>query len=88
MVITFKAPFAKIDANRLFERDFILETGEVAFRHGKYDRQDFEKVINATEGKPVEGSSSIILAYNCFLKTLTPTKSTGTRSSRMFGSFA
>ena len=45
MVIFFKALCAKIDADRLFERDFVLETGEVALRHGKYDRQDFEKVV-------------------------------------------
>lgn len=74
MVIFFKALCAKIDANRLFERDFVLETGEVALRHGKYDRQDFEKVVNATGSEPVEGSSSIVLAYNYFLKNIDPEK--------------
>ena len=74
MVIFFKALCAKIDANRLFERDFVLETGEVALRHDKYDRQDFEKVVNATGSEPVEGSSAIIGAYNYFLKNIDPEK--------------
>ena len=74
MVIFFKALCAKIDANRLFKRDFVLETGEVALRHGKYDRQDFEKVVNATGSEPVEGSSAIIGAYNYFLKNIDPEK--------------
>lgn len=74
MVIFFKALCAKIDANRLFERDFVLETGEVALRHGKYDRQDFEKVVNATGCEPVKGSSAIVLAYNFFLKNIDPEK--------------
>ena len=74
MVIFFKALCAKIDANRLFERDFVLETGEVALRHGKYDRQDFEKVVSATGREPVEGSSAIIGAYNYFLKNIDPEK--------------
>ena len=64
MVIFFKALCARIDADRLFERDFVLETGEVALRHGKYDRQDFEKVVSAASCEPLEGSSAIILAYN------------------------
>ena len=74
MVIFFKALCARIDADRLFERDFVLETGEVALRHGKYDRQDFEKVVSATGCEPVEGSSSIVLAYNYFLKNIDPEK--------------
>ena len=72
MVIFFKALCARIDADRLFERDFVLETGEVALRHGKYDRQDFEKVVSATGCEPVEGS--IVLAYNYFLKNIDPEK--------------
>lgn len=74
MVIFFKALCAKIDAGRLFERDFILETGEVALRHGKYDWQDFEKVVSATGSEPIEGSSAIVLAYNYFLKNIDPEK--------------
>ena len=74
MVVFFKALCAKIDAGRLFERDFVLETGEVALRHGKYDRQDFEKVVSATGCEPVEGSSAIVRAYNYFLKNIDPEK--------------
>lgn len=74
MVIFFKALCSRIDADRLFERDFVLETGEVALRHGKYDRQDFEKVVSATGREPIEGSSSIVLAYNYFLKNIDPEK--------------
>lgn len=74
MVIFFKALCAKNGTNNLFERDFVLETGEVALRHGKYDRQDFEKVVNATGSEPVEGSSAIIGAYNYFLKNIDPEK--------------
>lgn len=74
MVIFFKALCAKNGTNNLFERDFVLETGEVALRHGKYDRQDFEKVVNATDCEPLEGSSAITLAYNYFLKNIDPEK--------------
>ena len=74
MVIFFKALCARIDANKLFERDFVLETGDVALRHGKYDQRDFEKVVNATSCEPLEGSSAIILAYNYFLKNIDPEK--------------
>lgn len=74
MVIFFKALCAKNGTNNLFERDFVLETGDVALRHGKYDRQDFEKVVSATGREPLEGSSAIVLAYNYFLKNIDPEK--------------
>ncbi len=74
MVIFFKALCAKNGTNNLFERDFVLETGDVALRHGKYDRQDFEKVVSATSCEPLEGSSAIVLAYNYFLKNIDPEK--------------
>ena len=74
MVFFLKALCAKIDAGRLFERDFVLETGDVTLRHGKYDREDFEKVISATGCEPVEGSPAIVLAYNYFLKNINPEK--------------
>ena len=43
-------------------------------RHGKYDRQDFEKVVKATGCEPLEGSSAIIRAYNYFLQNIDPEK--------------
>ena len=74
MVLFLKALCAKNGANNLFERDFVLETGEVALRHGKYDRQDFEKIVSATGCEPIEGSSAIVRAYNYFLKNIDPEK--------------
>lgn len=74
MVIFFKALCAKNGTNNLFERDFVLETGQVALKHGKFDHEDFEKVVNATVCEPVEGSSAIIRAYNYFLKNIDPEK--------------
>ena len=74
MVIFFKALCAKNGTNNLFERDFVLETGQVALKHGKFDHEDFEKVVNATGCQPVEGSSAIVLAYNYFLKNIDPKK--------------
>ena len=74
MVIFFKALCAKNGTNNLFERDFVLETGQVALKHGKFDHEDFEKVVSATGREPVEGSSSIVLAYNYFLNNIDPEK--------------
>lgn len=74
MVIFFKALCAKNGTNNLFERDFVLETGEVALRHGKYDRQDFERVVSTKDCEPIEGTSAIIRAYNYFLKNIEPEK--------------
>lgn len=88
MVIFFKALCAKNGTNNLFERDFVLETGDVALRHGKYDRQDFEKVVCAAGCEPLEGSSAIVLAYTTSSRTSTQRRSTGTRSSRTSSSSA
>lgn len=74
MIIFFKALCAKIGAGKLFERDFILETGDVALSHGRYDRDDFKKVVDAKGSEPIDGSSAIIGAYNYFLKNIDPEK--------------
>lgn len=74
MIIFFKALCAKIGAGKLFERDFILETGDVALSHGRYDRGDFKKVVDARGSEPIDGSSAIIGAYNYFLKNIDPEK--------------
>lgn len=74
MIIFFKALCAKIGADKLFERDFILETGDVALSHGRYDRDDFKKVVNARSSEPIDDSSAIIGAYNYFLKNIDPEK--------------
>ena len=70
MIIFFKALCAKIGAGKLFERDFILETGDVALSHGIYYRDDFKKVVDAKGSEPIDGSSAIIGAYNYFLKNI------------------
>ena len=74
MIIFFKALCAKIGAGKLFERDFILETGAVALSHGRYDRDDFKKVVDVGGSEPIDGSSAIIGAYNYFLKNIDPEK--------------
>lgn len=74
MIVFFKALCAKIGASKLFERDFILETGAVALNHGRYDRDDFKKVVDARGSEPIDGSSSVVLAYNYFLKNIDPEK--------------
>lgn len=74
MIIFFRALCARIGAGKLFERDFILETGDVALSHGRYDRDDFKKVVDARGSEPIDGSSAIIGAYNYFLKNIEPEK--------------
>lgn len=70
MIIFFKALCTKIGAGKLFERDSILETGDVALSHGRYDRDDFKKVVDAKGSEPIDGPSAIIGAYNYFLKNI------------------
>ena len=86
MVIFFKALCARNGTNNLFERDFVLETGDVALRHGKYDRQDFEKVVSATGCEPLEGL--LVAPTTTSSRTSTRRRSTGTRSSRTSSSSA
>lgn len=88
MVIFFKALCAKIDANRLFERDFVLETGEVALRHGKYDRQDFERSSMQRAASPSRVPRPSSAPTTTSSRTSTRKRSTGTRSSRTFSSSA
>ena len=88
MVIFFKALCAKNGTNNLFERDFVLETGDVALRHGKYDRQDFEKVVSATGCEPLEAPRPSSLPTTTSSRISTRRRSTGTRSSRTSSSSA
>lgn len=74
MIIFFKALCAKIGAGKLFERDFILETGDIALSHGRCDKDDFKKVVDARGSEPIDGSSAIIGVYNYFLKNIDPKK--------------
>lgn len=88
MVIFFKALCAKNGTNNLFERDFVLETGDVALRHGKYDRQDFEKVVSATGWNPSRAPRPSSLPTTTSSRISTRRRSTGTRSSRTSSSSA
>lgn len=88
MVIFFKALCAKNGTNNLFERDFVLETGNVALRHGKYDRQDFEKVVSATAANPSRAPRPSSLPTTTSSRISTRRRSTGTRSSRTSSSSA
>lgn len=88
MVIFFKALCAKNGTNNLFERDFVLETGDVALRHGKYDRQDFEKVVSATGCEPSRAPRPSSLPTTTSSRISTRRRSTGTRSSRTSSSSA
>lgn len=74
MIIFFKALCAKIGAGKLFEQDFILETGDIALSHGRCDKDDFKKVVDARGSEPIDGSSAIIGVYNYFLKNIDPKK--------------
>lgn len=88
MVIFFKALCAKNGTNNLFERDFVLETGDVALRHGKYDRQDFEKVVSARAANPSRAPRPSSLPTTTSSRISTRRRSTGTRSSRTSSSSA
>ena len=77
-MIFFKVLCLKNGTNGLFERDFILETGDIALEHGRNDIEAFSKVMSATEAVEVEEegkvASRIIKAYNWFMRNLDPEK--------------
>lgn len=74
MVLFFKALCIKTDAEALFQRDFILETSDVALKHDRYDEAAFKQVVEAQDDTPIQGSSLIIQAYNYFLDKIDPSK--------------
>lgn len=74
MILFFKALCAKLDSENLFERDFILETGDVALMHGRYDHEAFNEVVKAKNAEPIKGSSNIIQAYNFFINNIDVSK--------------
>lgn len=88
MIVFFKALCAKIGAGKLFERDFILETGTVALSHGRYDRDDFKKVVDARGSEPMTARQPSSVPTTTSSRTSTRKRSTGTRSSRTFSSSA
>lgn len=77
-MIFFKVLMLKLGTNRLFERDFILETGDVALMHGKADADAFLEAMNATDpaeigldGRP---RSQVLKAFNWFMRNVNPEK--------------
>ncbi|MBF0966087.1 DUF262 domain-containing HNH endonuclease family protein [Corynebacterium argentoratense] len=70
-ILFFKAMCARMGRNDLFERDFVLETGDVALLHGKHDHAAFEKVAAQKDAEPiVDEGSSIIKGYKYFLNNI------------------
>ena len=70
-ILFFKAMCMKTGKNDLFQRDFVLETGDVAILHGKHDHAAFEKVAAQTDAEPIDNEGSrIIKGYNYFLKNI------------------
>lgn len=71
LVLFFKAYCALTGSQRLFERDFVLETDEIALLHGRYNCAAFEKVTKAEGKDPLEDDgSNIVRAYNYFLENI------------------
>ena len=59
--------------NEKFEKDFVLEDGELALTIGINDLEAFEKVTNATEAKEIEDASTesnIVKAFNFFINII------------------
>lgn len=69
-MIFMKVLCLKSDQNDLFVRDFVLEDGEIALRHGKNDVDAFRQVIQQTKAERITGNehqSRVIDAYNYFV---------------------
>ena len=72
-LIFMKVLCLKKSENQLFVRDYILEDGSVALRHGRSDVEEFKKVIEAESADPIDNSepkSQIIEAFNYFCKNI------------------
>lgn len=75
LAIFLKVLCLKQDTNDLFNRDFRLEDGSIALRHGKNDIEAFNKVIDQKEPKEIaniQPESQIISAYNYFVRNVDP----------------
>lgn len=75
LLIFMKALCLKKNENDLFERDFILEDGSIALRHGQNDVEAFKKVVEAKTASPIDNikpKSQIIDAFNYFCENIEP----------------
>ena len=73
LVLFFKALCLKTNKENLFERDFVLENGEIALKTGKNDCDAFRKVMEHTKDEPIkddDNTTNIIKAFNFFLKNI------------------
>ena len=77
-LIFLKVLCLKLNQYLTFDSQYrFSETGELILRHGKNDRDAFEKVMSVTAPTPIEGewsSSRIVQAYNYFVEHLDPGK--------------
>ena len=73
LLIFMKVLCLKKNENGLFVRDFILEDGSIALRHGQNDIEAFKKVIEAKTDEPIDNTkpkSQIIEAFNYFCENI------------------
>ena len=75
LTVFLKVLCLKQGCNDLFDRDFRLEDGSIALRHGKNDVLAFKTVIDLKEAKEIpniQPESQIISAFNYFVRNLDP----------------
>lgn len=73
LVLFFKVLCLKMNRDDLFQRDFVLESGDASLRHGKNDVEAFNLALGAKEANRIEESGSgsqIIAAFNFFIENI------------------
>ena len=88
MIIFFKALCAKIGAGKLFERDFILETGDVALSTVDTIETISRRSLMPRAASRLTARRPSLAPTTTSSKTSTRRRSTGTRSSRTSSSSA
>ena len=77
-MIFFKVLCMKMGKSGLFERDFVLETGDIALEHGRNDVAAFKEAMSASEAVEIDlanrPKSQILEAYNWFVRNVDPEK--------------
>jgi uncharacterized protein with ParB-like and HNH nuclease domain len=71
--IFLKVLCLKNNENSIFDKRFRIDrSGEIAVRHNHNDIESFEKILNLTEEKDIDGDNQIILAYRYFKNNIDP----------------
>jgi len=73
LLIFMKVLCLKKDQAGLFDRDYILEDGSIALRHGQSDIEAFSKIVAAQTADQIDNTktkSQIIEAFNYFCKNV------------------